>query len=85
MVRRFSVGLTMEIGHWSGTRPSAPPAERQVERMQRRLEAPEGYLSTRESPRPWVEAESPWFEYFTDLDPSDPLDAQFDSRQAALH
>jgi hypothetical protein len=32
----------------------------------------------------WVEAESPWFHYFTDLDPADPLDAQCDSRQAAL-
>jgi hypothetical protein len=32
----------------------------------------------------WVEAESPWFNYFTDLDPSDPEDAQFDTREAAL-
>jgi hypothetical protein len=32
----------------------------------------------------WVEAESPWFNYFTDLDPTDPLDAQSDSREAAL-
>lgn len=32
----------------------------------------------------WVEAESPWFEYSTDLDPSDPLDAQCDSREVAL-
>ena len=32
----------------------------------------------------WIEAESPWFEYFTDLDPNDPEDAQFDSRESAL-
>ena len=32
----------------------------------------------------WVEAESPWFDYFTDLDPSDPLAAQLDSREVAL-
>jgi hypothetical protein len=32
----------------------------------------------------WVEAESPWFHYFTDLDPTDSLDAQCDSREAAL-
>jgi hypothetical protein len=32
----------------------------------------------------WFEAESPWFSYFTDLDPSDPLDAQCDSREVAL-
>lgn len=33
---------------------------------------------------PWTEAESPWFNYFTDLDPTDPLDAQCDSRESAL-
>lgn len=33
---------------------------------------------------PWIEAESPWFEYFTDLDPSDPLDAELDSPETAL-
>ena len=32
----------------------------------------------------WIEAESPWFYYFTDLDPTDPLDAQCDSREVAL-
>lgn len=32
----------------------------------------------------WIEAESPWFEYFTDLDPDDPEDAQFDSRESTL-
>jgi hypothetical protein len=34
--------------------------------------------------QPWIQAESPWFQYFTDLDPSDPLDAQCESREAAL-
>ena len=32
----------------------------------------------------WDEAESPWFDYFPDLDPFDPLDAQCDSREVAL-
>jgi len=32
----------------------------------------------------WMEAESPWFSYFTGLDLADPLDAQCDSREAAL-
>jgi hypothetical protein len=34
--------------------------------------------------RKWVEAESPWFKYFTDLDPADPTTAQFDDRNSAL-
>lgn len=33
----------------------------------------------------WVDAESPWFDYFTDLDPNDPLDVQCNSREIALH
>jgi hypothetical protein len=32
----------------------------------------------------WIEAESPWFRYATDLDPSDSLDAQIDNRESAL-
>ncbi len=32
----------------------------------------------------WVEAESPWFAYFNDLDPSDPDDARFDNKERAL-
>ncbi|HEX7708371.1 MAG TPA: hypothetical protein VF701_18055 [Thermoanaerobaculia bacterium] len=32
----------------------------------------------------FVEAESKWFEYFNDLDPSDPEDAQFDDSAGAL-
>jgi hypothetical protein len=32
----------------------------------------------------WMDAESPWFDYFTDLDPNDPLDAQCDSKEVAL-
>lgn len=31
-----------------------------------------------------AEAESPWFEYFNDLDPEDPEDAQFLDKDAAL-
>jgi hypothetical protein len=34
--------------------------------------------------RSWFEVESPWFDYFTDLDPADPLDAQCDSKEVAL-
>jgi hypothetical protein len=40
-------------------------------------------VSAREA-QPWMQAESPWFHYFTDLEPSDPLEAQCDSREAAL-
>jgi hypothetical protein len=40
-------------------------------------------VKAREEPK-CVEAESPWFTYFTDLDPADPLDAQCDSREVAL-
>jgi hypothetical protein len=32
----------------------------------------------------FAEAESPRFAYFTDLDPTDPLDAQCDNREVAL-
>ena len=32
----------------------------------------------------WLDAESPWFDYFTDLDPEDPDDARFDSKEQAL-
>src|SRR5262245_29048335 len=32
----------------------------------------------------WIDAESPWFNYCADLDPSDPLDAQLDNRAVAL-
>jgi hypothetical protein len=31
----------------------------------------------------WVEGESPWFPYFKDLDPTDPLDQQCDSQESA--
>jgi hypothetical protein len=32
----------------------------------------------------WVEAESPWFPYFADLDPADPDDAKVDTKERAL-
>lgn len=32
----------------------------------------------------WVAAESPWFNYLTDLDPTNPLDTQCDNREVAL-
>jgi hypothetical protein len=33
-----------------------------------------------EQRRTWAEAESPWFNYFTDLDPNDASDAKVDDR-----
>lgn len=37
-----------------------------------------------EQSRDWLEAESPWFNYFTDLDPDDPSDEQLDDKGEAL-
>lgn len=42
------------------------------------------YFDGDESTAGWTAAESPWFDYFTDLDPNDPADAQFDNNEQAL-